>query len=278
VYLSDRDIKALLDEMKIEGPLAAHPFEVGQVQPCSIDLRVSNVFWRPSRRGITARLLRRRAYAIDLRHSKAHDLDPRRDWKKLDLAEGDVVTIKPRGVLMGRVYERFQIPPGYAGKASTSTTTAAPLCGGVIAGSKSSRSVSERSTLPSAHSKKSSSASASRTTLSSTASMISLPIAVSAKSRTRTELLDDFAKAEDRRRLLDLVSMGAPAAVVGGILGSLFASFGFWHIVLIAALLISCAVALRGYLRRDSGYLGRREFEAENGVRSSGQDGERAVG
>src|SRR5690348_14707226 len=99
MYLSDRDIKALLADMEIEGPVEAHPFEDEQIQPCSIDLRVSDIFWKPSRRGrLTALLLRRRSYAIDLRHSKAHDLDPRRDWKKVELREGDVITIQPREV------------------------------------------------------------------------------------------------------------------------------------------------------------------------------------
>jgi deoxycytidine triphosphate deaminase len=44
------------------------------------------------------------------------DLDPRRDWRPVELQEGDALTIKPGEVLMGRVYERFAIPEAYAGK------------------------------------------------------------------------------------------------------------------------------------------------------------------
>src|ERR1035438_5751634 len=51
MYLADRDIKALGGELNLEGPNPDHPFDPdNQIQPCSIDLRISNVFWRPSRR------------------------------------------------------------------------------------------------------------------------------------------------------------------------------------------------------------------------------------
>jgi deoxycytidine triphosphate deaminase len=51
MYLTDLDIKVLTGEMGIEGPNSEHPFEPErQIQPCSIDLRISNVFWKPRRR------------------------------------------------------------------------------------------------------------------------------------------------------------------------------------------------------------------------------------
>jgi deoxycytidine triphosphate deaminase len=117
VYAADRDIKALLPAMALTAPNPAHTFSADdQVQPCSVDLRVSNVFWRPSRR----RLLRRRVlpggYSLDLRHSALHDIAPLRDWKRIELGEGDAITIRPGQTVMGRIYERFRIPDEYAGK------------------------------------------------------------------------------------------------------------------------------------------------------------------
>jgi deoxycytidine triphosphate deaminase len=67
MYLSDTDIRQRLAELDIECPDPAHPFQADeQIQPCSIDLRLSNVFWEP-RRGAT----------IDLRKSALLELQPR---------------------------------------------------------------------------------------------------------------------------------------------------------------------------------------------------------
>jgi deoxycytidine triphosphate deaminase len=118
VYLSDRDIKALLPVLDIETEHPAHAFDADeQIQPCSIDLRISNHFWKPSRRRYWGRRpLRPGRPAIDLREAHMNDLDPRRDWRPVVLGEGDVETIRPGQMLMGRVYERFAIPSTCAGK------------------------------------------------------------------------------------------------------------------------------------------------------------------
>ena len=103
--------------MDISVPNEDYPFELGQVQPCSIDLRVSNVFWKPNRRqNVLSRLHLNRSAVVDLRRSSLHAVDPLRNWKRLDLKEGQDVLIKPGEVLMGRVFERFTVPSGHAGK------------------------------------------------------------------------------------------------------------------------------------------------------------------
>jgi deoxycytidine triphosphate deaminase len=104
--------------MGINGPHPNHPYdEAEQVQPCSIDLRVSNIFWKASRtRRLRRRLLPRQGVTIDLRRSQIHDLDPLRDWSRVELDEGDTLTIRPGQVIMGRIYERFRMPNGHAGK------------------------------------------------------------------------------------------------------------------------------------------------------------------
>jgi deoxycytidine triphosphate deaminase len=118
MYLADHDIAELLSEMSISGPNPAHPFDPdGQIQPCSIDLRISDVFWKPSRRRrIWRRLLPGSEVAIDLRRADVSALDPLRDWKRYVIPDGQYLTIRPGQVVMGRIYERFRVPEGYAGK------------------------------------------------------------------------------------------------------------------------------------------------------------------
>lgn len=117
MYLTDHDIKALSDEMNVTGPNQEHPFEPErQIQPCSIDLRISNVFWKPRRRRRIWRRILRREIVIDLRRSSIHDLDALRDWKRFEVKEGQAITIKPGHIIMGRIYERFRVPANCAGK------------------------------------------------------------------------------------------------------------------------------------------------------------------
>jgi len=118
MYLADYEIKAREGEMGITGPNPEHPFEPErQIQPCSIDLRVSNIFWKPRRRRrFWRQLMPWRDVTIDLRRSNLHDLDPIRDWKQFEVKEGQSVTIKPGQAIMARVYERFHMPADCAGK------------------------------------------------------------------------------------------------------------------------------------------------------------------
>ncbi|HEY2282112.1 MAG TPA: dCTP deaminase [Solirubrobacteraceae bacterium] len=117
MYLTDRDIRVLSDEMGLTGPNPEHPFEPDrQIQPCSIDLRISNVFWKPRRRRRLWRRILGREIVIDLRRSNIHDLDALRDWKRVEVNEGQHVTLKPGHMIMGRVYERFKMPVSCAGK------------------------------------------------------------------------------------------------------------------------------------------------------------------
>lgn len=118
MYLTDRDIKALSGEMDIRGPNSAHPFEPErQIQPCSIDLRVSDLFWKPHRRRwLVRRLMPWRTAKIDLGEPNIHALNAFRDWKKVKIREGQKLTIRPGETVMARVYERFRMPNSCAGK------------------------------------------------------------------------------------------------------------------------------------------------------------------
>jgi deoxycytidine triphosphate deaminase len=116
MYLSDRDLRLVLSELSFQTAHPDHPFDGGeQIQPCSIDLRLSNVFWSRRRAHWTRRLLRR-GPTVDLRRSHVEEIDPRREWRKAELQDGQSLTIWPGEVLMTRIYESFQIPDEYAGK------------------------------------------------------------------------------------------------------------------------------------------------------------------
>lgn len=106
MYLADVDIKEKLAEMDIvcdEPQTSFNPKE--QIQPCSIDLKLSNVFWVP----IKGKL-------IDLRRSHLQEISPRFYWEKKVLNEGEHIILKPGKALYGRVCERFTMPKDCAGK------------------------------------------------------------------------------------------------------------------------------------------------------------------
>jgi deoxycytidine triphosphate deaminase len=119
MYLADVQIRERLDELAIECPDPDLQFDPDrQVQPCSIDLHVSNVFWRPRhrRRLVRRALARLRGGSIDLRRGDIGQLRLLRDWRQVRLRAGQSHIIHPGEVLMGRVYERLTIPVDCAGK------------------------------------------------------------------------------------------------------------------------------------------------------------------
>lgn len=106
----------MLPELAVHAGHPDHPFDPDeQIQPCSVDLRLSNVFWQ-KRRGHWLRRVLRRGPTVDLRKSHINEIDPRREWRKVELTDGESVTIFPGQIVMARIYERFQIPNDYAGK------------------------------------------------------------------------------------------------------------------------------------------------------------------
>ena len=106
MYLIDEEILAKLDELNFECDNDRQCFDVSnQIQPCSIDLRLDSVFWKP----------KRNIKSIDLRKSKLLDLSPRRYYYEMALKEGEYIAIKPGEFILGRVYEKFTMPNDCAG-------------------------------------------------------------------------------------------------------------------------------------------------------------------
>jgi deoxycytidine triphosphate deaminase len=103
MYLTDSEILELLPSLNFRTDHPAHPFVPDkQVQPCSIDLHIANVFWIPQR-------FHNRMYRLT-------KLDSRRDWRRRTLDEGSHIDIPPGGIVMTRVHEQFEMPDNHAGR------------------------------------------------------------------------------------------------------------------------------------------------------------------
>lgn len=108
MYLCDNDIKLKLPELDIETSNPEFPFEPEvQIQPCSIDFKLNNVFWVPKKR-----------ITIDLRKSKLLEIHPRRYYRKIVLKKGEFYTLKPGKTIFSSIYENITIPSDCAGKIS----------------------------------------------------------------------------------------------------------------------------------------------------------------
>jgi deoxycytidine triphosphate deaminase len=107
MYLIDKEIYEVLPDLNVETENPAYPFSAEQqVQPCSIDLRLSNVFWQAVSK----------SSIIDLRRSKLAEVSPRRHWRRVVLKPHESHTIRPGQIMLGRTYEKFSMPNQYAGK------------------------------------------------------------------------------------------------------------------------------------------------------------------
>ncbi|GAA4241524.1 dCTP deaminase [Winogradskyella damuponensis] len=106
MYLSDKDIKSKLEELNFLCADASECFNINeQIQPCSIDLRLDNVFWKF-----------KKVKSIDFRKRKLMELEPRRFWKRIVIKKGESIDLKPGELILGRIYEVFSIPKDCAGK------------------------------------------------------------------------------------------------------------------------------------------------------------------
>lgn len=350
MYLADHELQDLLGEMGLgEEAGGAAPFDAGtQIQPCSIDLRISNVFWKPSRTRRWLRRVGRRVGSVDLRHAEAHDLEPLRDWKRYELEQGETLTIKPGDVLMARVHERFQVPSAYAGKIEGRSSFArlglSVHCTGdfinpgwqgfmplqlfnagpypikitpylMICQLMVIRLASEPELTygdPLLRSKYENDDGGpskwwrdrSVLALQERLGEVHVPTTIQSEIldrvrfaepavlerlrsyvghqrvgaiENRQALLEDLASKEDRRRLADTVAIGTVPVLAAADLGSaLVPPIGIGHLILYVLTVVAVFLGFRGYLRRDSGYLGRREMKSPDSVRPGGKDDERA--
>jgi deoxycytidine triphosphate deaminase len=117
MYLTDAEIRERLDDLNVTADDPDFPFEPDtQIQPCSIDLRLSNVFWRPTWKTRFVQNVLRRRKALDLTRAHINVLAPRRGWRRVTLSHGQSQVLRPGQMMSGRIYERLTIPDDCAGK------------------------------------------------------------------------------------------------------------------------------------------------------------------
>ena len=76
------------------------------------------------------------------------------------------------------------------------------------------------------------------------------------------QVLDDFARRERRRRLLDTVALGGPAAWLAVALTLVLLPFGLLQVVLIVVGFLTSWLAAAAWFRRDFGYFDPNEMDA----------------
>lgn len=108
MYLTDQQISARLSELLFESDDAEDPFDADlQIGACSVDLRLSRVYWLPVRRKPWPS---RKASTIDLGRGRLMELSPARGWRRVDAGTHASITVRPGEVVLGRTAERFHIP------------------------------------------------------------------------------------------------------------------------------------------------------------------------
>ena len=101
--LSDKEILQQINnaELIIVGTNKKYPFDVSQIQPCSIDLRLDNKFYK----------FKDNVPEFDIRN-----LDKIEDYIiRFEAKEKEKIIIKPHEVLFGQIYEQLRIPQNCSG-------------------------------------------------------------------------------------------------------------------------------------------------------------------
>jgi deoxycytidine triphosphate deaminase len=106
MYLTDREIRARLPQLDVRPDLGPAFDPDRQIQPCSVDLRLSSTYWRPRKK---------LKGPVDLSRVKLLEAYPRRHWTKHTLGSGESITLRPGAMVLGRVLERITIPNDCAG-------------------------------------------------------------------------------------------------------------------------------------------------------------------
>lgn len=107
MYLSDRDIRAKIEtkQLVFECENGIQPFDIErQITPCSIDLRLSNTFWKANKK------------IIDIKNPFDNNMTQSVYWRKIIKHGNDCITLKPGESILGRTHESITIPMDCAGK------------------------------------------------------------------------------------------------------------------------------------------------------------------
>lgn len=92
------------------------------------------------------------------------------------------------------------------------------------------------------------------------------------KLRNAGDLLEDFAEKENRRWLFDWATIGAFPILASGLLSAIFVPLGTLHAVVLVLFVADICFGWRGFVRRDGGYLRRKQLREVKTVRTGGED------
>ncbi|NEO39589.1 MAG: dCTP deaminase [Moorea sp. SIOASIH] len=104
--LSSTDIRYFLDEglLKIIGD-SQHPFSPKeQIRPGSVDIRISNIFWKFNKKNIE------QLDIIDLHQAKAILNNPELMYLKIELSDGEHLEIQPGEIVLTETLEKIEMP------------------------------------------------------------------------------------------------------------------------------------------------------------------------
>src|SRR5690242_4575770 len=103
---SDGEIRRILPDLNFVTDDHHRPFKPDeQVQPASVDLRLDRCFWFPRRS---------RRKKISFLSPSLSELEMQRLFERRWFRLGESVTLNPGEMVLGRTFELFTIPNGYA--------------------------------------------------------------------------------------------------------------------------------------------------------------------
>ncbi|MBD3653870.1 dCTP deaminase [Kangiella sp.] len=115
MYLSNIELKKVVEKVISDVENTEHKFEPdSQIKVCSIDIRVSNIFW----------VMTKQARAIDLSSRYIFEISPTRLWKRRVIEDSGYIKLKPGEMILGRTHEKISMPDKYVGKINTRSSYA----------------------------------------------------------------------------------------------------------------------------------------------------------
>ena len=116
MLLTDNEIRRILTDLDFVTDDPQRPFKANQqIQPASIDLRLDRCFWFP---------VKSRRKTISFLSTTLSELGIQRLFKRRWFRLGESIALKPGEMVLGRTFEVFTIPNGYAGKLEGRSTFA----------------------------------------------------------------------------------------------------------------------------------------------------------
>lgn len=115
MYLSHVELEKMAETIFCTPEGDAHPFDLDtQTRVCSVDIRVSNVFW----------VMKKNRKVIDLSFSATFEISPTRLWEKRVIANNGFIDLKPGEMILGRTHELIKMPSDKVGKINTRSSYA----------------------------------------------------------------------------------------------------------------------------------------------------------